>query len=59
MPDMKGFGQSSKPLEVEKYSLKSLATDLTKLLDHLSISSAIFVGHDHGGSIVSYFVISS
>lgn len=52
VPDMKGFGQSSAPLEVEKYSLKSLATDLVELLDHLKIERAIFCGHDHGGSIV-------
>lgn len=49
---MKGFGQSSRPLEVEKYSLKSLATDLILLLDHLKIPKAVFCGHDHGGSVV-------
>eukprot|EP01126_Amoeba_proteus_P025842 TRINITY_DN25687_c0_g1_i1.p1 TRINITY_DN25687_c0_g1~~TRINITY_DN25687_c0_g1_i1.p1 ORF type:complete len:319 (-),score=46.31 TRINITY_DN25687_c0_g1_i1:159-1115(-) len=52
VPDMRGFGQSTISTSVDRYALKSLCSDLCQLLDHLDIPRAIFVGHDHGGSVV-------
>jgi pimeloyl-ACP methyl ester carboxylesterase len=51
-PDMRGFGQSSAPAEVEAYDVVSLCADMTGLLDSLGEESAVFVGHDWGGSLV-------
>jgi pimeloyl-ACP methyl ester carboxylesterase len=51
-PDMRGFGESSRPHEVEAYDVVSLCGDMTGLLDALGEESAIFVGHDWGASLV-------
>src|ERR1700726_1090100 len=51
-PDMRGFGESSAPAEVEAYDVASLCGDMTGLLDTLGERSAIFVGHDWGASLV-------
>jgi pimeloyl-ACP methyl ester carboxylesterase len=51
-PDMRGFGESSRPAEVESYDVVSLCGDMSALLDALGEDSAIFVGHDWGGSLV-------
>jgi pimeloyl-ACP methyl ester carboxylesterase len=51
-PDMRGFGQSSAPAQVDAYDVVSLCRDMTGLLDALGEESAIFVGHDWGGSLV-------
>jgi pimeloyl-ACP methyl ester carboxylesterase len=51
-PDMRGFGQSSRPTEIEAYDVASLCGDMTALLDALGEESAIFVGHDWGASLV-------
>jgi pimeloyl-ACP methyl ester carboxylesterase len=51
-PDMRGFGRSSAPAEVEAYDVLSLCGDLCGLLDALELERAIFVGHDWGASLV-------
>jgi pimeloyl-ACP methyl ester carboxylesterase len=51
-PDMRGFGQSSRPQEVEAYDVEALCGDMTGLLDALGEDSAIFAGHDWGASLV-------
>ena len=51
-PDMRGFGRSSAPPEVEAYDIASLCGDLTGLLDTLGEQQAIFVGHDWGAIVV-------
>jgi pimeloyl-ACP methyl ester carboxylesterase len=51
-PDMRGFGESSRPQEVAAYDVVSLCGDMTGLLDALGEESAIFVGHDWGASLV-------
>src|SRR5690242_20293793 len=45
-PDMRGFGRSSAPADVDAYDVVSLCGDMTGLLDALGEESAIFVGHD-------------
>jgi pimeloyl-ACP methyl ester carboxylesterase len=50
--DMRGFGESSAPAEVEAYDVVSLCGDMTGLLDALGEDSAVFVGHDWGASLV-------
>lgn len=52
MPDIKGFGGTSKPLDPEAYRMSVVAEDYKALLDALGIEKAVFVGHDWGGAIV-------
>jgi pimeloyl-ACP methyl ester carboxylesterase len=47
-PDMRGFGGSSIPAEIEAYDIVSLCGDLCGLLDAVGEESAVFVGHDWG-----------
>jgi pimeloyl-ACP methyl ester carboxylesterase len=48
-PDQRGHGLSSKP--ISSYSADVMARDMIALLKHLSIGSAIMVGHSMGGHI--------
>lgn len=50
-PDMRGYGGSSCPHEVEAYTLAELTGDMVALLDALEIEKAVFVGHDWGGFV--------
>jgi len=56
-PDMRGFGHSSAPPEVEAYDVVSLCGDMCCLLDHLGQESAIFIGHDWGASLVWHLAV--
>jgi pimeloyl-ACP methyl ester carboxylesterase len=47
-PDMRGYGASSAPPEVEAYDMLALCGDMTGLLDAIGEDSAIFIGHDWG-----------
>ena len=47
---MLGYAKNS-PSELEAYGMKSLADDMTKLLDHLDIPRVILVGHDWGAGL--------
>lgn len=51
-PDMRGFGRSSAPAEIEAYDVLSLCGDMCGLLDEVGEQQAIFVGHDWGASLV-------
>ena len=51
-PDLRGFGGSSIPNDVEAYDLPSVALDMVGLLDDLGEERAVFVGHDWGASVV-------
>jgi len=52
VPDMRGYGASSKPGAVDAYSIPMLAIDLVGILDHLGHERAHFVGHDWGAAAV-------
>jgi pimeloyl-ACP methyl ester carboxylesterase len=51
-PDMRGFGASSAPGEVQAYDVLALCGDMCGLLDAVGEPSAIFIGHDWGASLV-------
>jgi pimeloyl-ACP methyl ester carboxylesterase len=51
-PDMRGYGNSSAPADVEAYDIVSLCGDMCGLLDALGQDDAIFVGHDWGAIVV-------
>jgi pimeloyl-ACP methyl ester carboxylesterase len=50
-PDMRGFGRSSAPAEVEAYDVVTLCDDMCALLDWAGEQSAVFVGHDWGANV--------
>jgi pimeloyl-ACP methyl ester carboxylesterase len=51
-PDMRGYGRSDHPAEVEGYDMVNLADDMAGLLDAIGEERAIFVGHDWGAAVV-------
>jgi pimeloyl-ACP methyl ester carboxylesterase len=51
-PDLRGYGGSSIPSDVEAYDILSLCGDLVGLLDELGEERAVFVGHDWGATVV-------
>ncbi|XP_036448625.1 bifunctional epoxide hydrolase 2 [Colossoma macropomum] len=50
--DMKGYGDSSAPADIEEYSQESLSQDLVTFMDKLGLAQVTLVGHDWGGSLV-------
>ncbi|MCG8416069.1 MAG: alpha/beta hydrolase [Pseudomonadales bacterium] len=52
-PDMRGYGETDAPAEVEDYDIVHLAADMVGILDALGEETAIMVGHDWG-SIVAW-----
>jgi pimeloyl-ACP methyl ester carboxylesterase len=51
VPDLRGYGASDKPDDVESYALPFLAGDVLGVLDHLGIERAHVVGHDWGSAL--------
>lgn len=56
-PDMRGFGNSSAPKEIEGYDVLSLCGDMLGLLDAEGLDSAIFVGHDWGANVAWHMAL--
>ena len=52
VPNQRGYGNSSRPAEVESYDISHLTGDLVGLLDHFGYGEAVFVGHDWGANVV-------
>lgn len=40
VPDMLGFGQTSKPVEIDAYKLKAMSDDLSELLNHAGVDAS-------------------
>jgi epoxide hydrolase A/B len=57
-PDMRGYGESSRPSDVEAYDVLTLCDDLVGLLDALGEERAVFVGHDWGSTVVWHMAIA-
>jgi epoxide hydrolase A/B len=53
-PDMRGYGQTDRPEEIEKYTLLHLVGDMLGLLDALEAESAVIAGHDWGAPVGWY-----
>ncbi|MCB1646479.1 MAG: alpha/beta hydrolase [Pseudomonadales bacterium] len=51
-PDQRGYGDSSKPEDVQAYDIHHLTGDHVALLDALGIEKAVYVGHDWGAIVV-------
>lgn len=50
-PDLRGFGESSRPADIQAYDMAHLVGDVIGVLDHLSIPRVHLVGHDWGAAI--------
>lgn len=51
VPDLRGYGASDKPADVDAYAIPFLAGDVLGVLDHLGIERAHVVGHDWGAAL--------
>ena len=49
-PDLRGFGETDKPEDVEAYFVLNAIEDLKGILDHLEIDGVHLVGHDWGAA---------
>ena len=52
VPDLRGYGDSSRPADPAAYDIVTLCGDLAGLLDACDLSDAAFAGHDWGAVLV-------
>ncbi len=50
-PDMRGYGQTDRPDDIEKYTLFHLAGDMVGVVAALGAERAVIVGHDWGAPV--------
>jgi len=50
-PDLRGFGASDRPAEVDAYKLQTLVGDLKGILAVLGVERVTIIGHDWGAAI--------
>jgi pimeloyl-ACP methyl ester carboxylesterase len=50
-PDMRGYGDTGRPAEIERYSLLHLVGDMIGVLDSLGEKTAVIAGHDWGAPV--------
>ncbi len=51
VPDLRGFGGSDAPAEIEAYAVDVLAGDVLGLLDHARAERGTLIGHDWGADV--------
>ncbi|KAJ7639242.1 epoxide hydrolase [Roridomyces roridus] len=57
VPDMLGYGGSDAPIDVARYTTKTLSTDLDALLTALGIARVVLIGHDWGSFTAGRFAL--
>jgi pimeloyl-ACP methyl ester carboxylesterase len=50
-PNQRGYGNSSRPAEIDAYNIANLSDDVIGLVDHYDEDSAVVVGHDWGAPV--------
>ena len=50
-PDMRGYGQTDQPAEIDQYTLLHLVGDMVGLVDALGEGPAVIAGHDWGAPV--------
>jgi len=50
-PDMRGYGQTQRPEEIDQYTLLHMVGDVVGLLDALGAETAVVAGHDWGAPV--------
>jgi pimeloyl-ACP methyl ester carboxylesterase len=56
-PDLRGYGDSDKPAEVDAYRVRHSVADMSAILDALGIEQAHVVGHDWGAAVAWAFAL--
>ncbi len=51
VPDMRGYGASDKPTDVQEYGMQALAGDVLAVMDEVGAERAHVVGHDWGAAV--------
>ncbi|HWD53349.1 MAG TPA: alpha/beta hydrolase [Acidimicrobiales bacterium] len=51
VPDMRGYGASDKPTEIEAYNILYLVADIGAVLDDAGLEAAHVVGHNWGAAV--------
>jgi len=54
IPDIRGYGRSDKPKDINSYSLNEITKDLIGILNYLNEDTAHIIGHDWGAPISWY-----
>jgi pimeloyl-ACP methyl ester carboxylesterase len=50
-PDMRGYGQTDRPIAIDQYSLFHLVGDMVGLVNAISDKPAVVIGHDWGAPV--------
>jgi pimeloyl-ACP methyl ester carboxylesterase len=50
-PDMRGYGETEKPVKVDAYKIEKIVKDIVELVQGLGYEKATIAGHDWGGII--------
>ena len=53
-PDMRGYGGTDAPPDVDSYNMNHLTADMVGILDALGEATATIVGHDWGSPVAQY-----
>lgn len=51
VPDMRGYGDTEKPIGIEKYRIEELVRDVVELISSVGHEDAVVAGNDWGGII--------
>lgn len=54
-PDVRGFGGSDAPAQIERYGVNHLVGDVEGLIDREGAETAVILGHDWGGALAWSF----
>jgi epoxide hydrolase 4 len=57
-PDMRGFGDTSRPARIEDYALQTLGDDVAALVDAFGERKAHVLGHEWGGIVAAESALS-
>jgi pimeloyl-ACP methyl ester carboxylesterase len=50
-PDMRGYGRTDQPTQIDRYTLLHLVGDMVGLVEALGVESAVIAGHDWGAPV--------
>ena len=56
-PDMRGYGQTDAPADVDDYDIVQLAADMVGIVDAFAEDQAIIMGHDWGSIVAWHSVL--
>ena len=59
VPDMRGYGKTSKPTEIDAYNIMELTSDIIAIADEMNEDDFSLIGHDWGASCLEYVIVSS